>query len=658
MPRTLLGWVSVIALAVVSLQARILAQEKLEELAILKPEYPRAFFFRNSEGMARQPRVSYEQWDACFSRLMGICGKAEDEEIPGTLKRNPEFFTRFKKAHPEQLVLLHFNGNARDPRFDADGFFAGHWLYYNGAKLTADVPAQDGEMDIPVEDARLFRAGIGRYKSSNEDVGLCRLDEHGRPNWLESEQVQLVSVNVPKKIIRVKRGCYGTKPLAFPAGKAYAAAHVTEGPWGKNSNLLWFYNYSTVCPKDKSGRVCSDVLLEDLSKKLLPGGRLAAVDGITFDVMYHESIKPGGIRKVDHDADGKADDGIVDGVNVYGLGVLRFLRQLRDRLGDGRLILADGMTERNQRAFGIVNGIESEGWPTLWDWELKDWSGGVNRMSYWAAAARKPSLNYINHKYRERGDTATPQVPWSIHRTVFAVACFTDAAVCYSYAPPAEEGEAFGIWDELVMGTARKTGWLGKPLAPVVRLAEKQRDLLAGNGKIEPQADESQQRFIVRNVPCPGPDLLVTLTARAEPLKGYPAEMARMMHVQVAGTDPPLRFMSWAGPRDFTSTFYLPDVKSEKMDLEITVEGKEPVVISKLTAHAAADAIYRQFERGLVLCNPSPRPYTFDLNQLCPGQKFSRLQGSSRQDPATNNGQPTAGSITLGPKDSLFLVGQ
>ena len=66
--------------------------------------------------------------------------------------------------------------------------------------------------------------------------------------------------------------------------------------------------------------------------------------------------------------------------------------------------------------------------------------------------------------------------------------------------------------------------------------------------------------------------------------------------------------------------------------------------------------MYREFERGLVLANPSPRPYTFDLATLFPGRSFRRIQGSPRQDPATNNGAPVAGTLTLGPKDALFLV--
>src|SRR5689334_15988935 len=89
----------------------------LRSLSVLKQDdYPRAFFFRSSEGAAANPRSSYEQSDRTFSRLVGIEGKVLEEEVPGRSVKNIEFFTRFKGEHPEQLVLLHYNGNARDPR--------------------------------------------------------------------------------------------------------------------------------------------------------------------------------------------------------------------------------------------------------------------------------------------------------------------------------------------------------------------------------------------------------------------------------------------------------------------------------------------------------------------------------------------------------------
>jgi len=835
--------------------------DRLSRLQVLTSGYPRAYFFRASEGMAANPRIAYEAWDKTFSRLMGIQGKVLEEELPGRSKRNPAFFARFKRRHPDQLVLLHYNGNARDPRDAPPDYFAGHWVYYDGAKILSDVPAETGETDIRVSDAGLFRVNIGRYRTSNEDVGLCVLDDDGRPDWSRCEQVQLVAVNAKRRTLRVRRGCYGTTPRAFRSGKSYAAAHVSEGPWGKRSHLMWYYNYSPRCPKDSKGRTCADVLVDELVRRFGPGGVLETFDGLEFDVLHHRPfgapIARGG-RGADCDADGRADRGFHDGVNEYGIGVVEFCRQLRGRLGDSTLILADGTSVNSQRAFGILNGIESEGWPTLSDWRIDDWSGGLNRHAFWQQTARPPALNYINHKFTTAGPTpgsrVRPDVPWKVHRLVLAAAQFVDAAVCYSWVPPAEDGERFGIWDELRMGVEHRLGWLGRPLAPAVRMARSSPDLLRGNGRrmdaafvqqftgdgVRFSADKRQLRihstnfdggnlsFRLRDVPCGGPDLFVSVTMRGDPMSGHPETMARlswvgiapppgalvtaslpetgmrvrgqaetaldpgtgaflrffprrtfageshdayMVHppyrggvgyafwqrdvhvpedgrigfhlgmgekapkrsdgvtfkvliaprqngrtgpfspvfeatqvesrwthhvvplkawagrsvrlrfvcdcgprdnattdhahwgdVRVLGPDgtkyhtPAVRTMTWTGSRAFTSGFYFRDVRSRRIDLAFEVEGDERVWLSDLTVHAHPDVVYREFERGVVLANPSDRDFTFDLDALFPGRAFRRLRGSSRQDPAANDGSAVSGKLTLQSKEGLFLV--
>ena len=830
----------------------------LHKLDVLTGGYPRAFFFRAAEGMAANQRIPYGRWEQTFGRLMGIEGKVLEEEVPGRSVRNIDFFTRFKAAHPRQLVLLHYNGNARDPRYRRGEFFAGHWIYHEAAKVVADVPASDGVMEIRVDRPGNFRVNIGRYRTANDDVGLCELDDRGRPDWHRSEQVQLVSVDAGRGVIRVRRGCYGTRPRAFRAGRAVAAAHATEGPWGKKSHLLWYHNYSTRCPRDERGRACADVLAAELARRFSPGGELAAFDGVEFDVLQFTRGRRRGPRALDCDADGKGDNGFFDGVNTYGLGVLAFSRALRKKL-PGKLLLADGHGPQHQRSFGVFNGIESEGWPTLSDPALADWSGGLNRHFFWAARARKPALNYVNHKFVVRGGAPgvvrRPEVPWSTHRLVFAAAVFTDSAICYSFAAPREPGELFGVWDELWMGRDRRVGWLGRPTGPAVRLATRQDDLLGGagtaigqgllrrlegedvrftldGGHIKVAAAKAalrEIRFRLKGVPCAGEDLFVSLTARAAAMRGYPGEVARLttvgvaadegvlvrpelpatgmclrgekettldreagaevrfyarrslagqthsayflhppfrgrrkgyafwrrdvkvpaagrielhlgmgerspqrsdgvtfrvlaaelrdgrpaefaqlfQHVQKASrwtrhtislakyagrrirlkfvsdcgpkdnatTDhsywgdvcvvgrggraalrPAQRFMTWTDTKPFRSGFSFGPVRSRQVDLEVTVEGGEPFWMQRVSAHAHPDAMYREFENGLVLANPSPRPQTFDLARLLPGRRFRRLRGTSRQDPATNDGSPVGATIALPAKDALFLV--
>lgn len=824
-----------------------------DALMVLEPGHPQAFFFRAAEGPPALPRTPYEAWANDFNRLMGIMGKCLDEEVLGRELRNPEFFCRFKRDYPRQAVLLHFNGNSRDPRHGTGAYFPGHWIYRNATPILTDVAAEEGETEIGVGDVTDFHLGAGRYRTSNDDIALFGTAVDGRHDWGHCEQVQLVAVDKKNNRIRVRRGCYGTRPLAFKRGAARAAAHAVEGPWGKKNNLLWFYNFATHCPRDGEGKTCADRLVDDLAAWFGKGGKLEAFDGLEFDVLFNETHG-------DTDGDGKPDDGVVGGVNAYGAGVIEFARQLRKRMGEDRLLLADGALgwggRRSQRAFGIFNGIESEGFPNLDDWDFADWSGGMNRHAFWKANGRAPSLSYINHKWIEPvagrpGETVNPEVPWGRHRLSFAAAQFTDAAICYSYAPARGADGRYGIWDELRCGADNRLGWLGRPEGPPVHMAAAQPDLLGNKaiasliGRIKgpvaatasaegimvtpDSADSAQLEWTIGDVPTKGGDLVLLVTMTGEPMKGCPREMARFVRCEISGglvdlmgdapsltgmalrgsaetaiagasgaavksrlrttmgdktlpafgVHPPyrggtgyvfwcadadvaptseLRFhigmgekapsrsdgvsfkvlvaeisegrpgafekifekntnahqwipcsvplarfsgkrlrikfvadcgpadnavtdhgywadvkisrvglagdeatepsasMTWLNDRPFTSAFYFRDVRSPVVDFRFQVDGGERVVLSKIEAHAHPDAMYRLFENGIVLANPSRSPYRFDLDHISPGRRYRRIQGTPSQDIGANSGRPVTGSMTLGERDALFLV--
>jgi hypothetical protein len=826
----------------------------LEGLEILTDNYPRVFFFRAAEGAYNSRRFpNYDSWDQQFERLQGIIGKCLDEECLGRQRRNPQFFSRFKRDHPSQVVLLHFNGNARDPRYKTEKYFPGHWIYRRATTIIRDVPSESGTSLIHVQDASDFRVKTGRYKTSNDDIALFGISGEGKHNWDACEQVQLLEVDTNRNTIKVKRGCYGTKPLRFVAGQARAAAHRAEGPWGTANNLMWFYNHSTHCPRDHEGKTCSDRLVDDLYQWFGQDGVLGAFDGLEFDVLHHQT-------RGDTDGDGQEDHGVFNGRNEYGIGVVEFANQLRTRMTNNFIIQADGALgpggAASQRAFGILNGIESEGFPNLGDWEFDDWSGGLNRHFFWRDNARPPVFNYVNHKWSQSvpgrpGVRKQPEIPFSRHRLSFAACQFFDAMTCYSFPPPDDPNGVLGIWDEFRRGVDNELGWLGRPEGPVVRLACQSPDRLdgCGNGaclknlvtgsvitavtpqglKIWPIDSGSEElRFTLRDVRADGANLLVAVEMSAESLTGYPADVARLAKVSASGgvtnlmakdptsigmrfrggrevpldhasgaslgkakceilgvelpaylIHPPHRnkkgytfwtqralvpenselrfslgmgelspersdgvqfevhaaviepgadgdfveifrkttnqhrwqpqavslaafakrqvqfkfvadcgpndnattdharwgdvkiaqvgladhqvteekqYMTWVNNRLFKSYFYFHHIKSPKVDLDFQIEGPEPVVLKGLTAHAAADAMLRVFEGGIVIANPSREEYTFDLQALAPGRRYRRIQATSRQDVEANNGKSVGRYVTLGERDALFLV--
>ena len=121
-------------------------------------------------------------------------------------------------------------------------------------------------------------------------------------------------------------------------------------------------------------------------------------------------------------------------------------------------------------------------------------------------------------------------VPFNAHRLVFAAALYTDSAVCYSTAPEADQDGKFGVWDELWAGKERKRGWLGRALGPAVHLAEKEEDIVEGRQE-DLRQNATGTKFRLSDVPCSREDLVVAVTASAEPMEGYPDSMARLMHV-------------------------------------------------------------------------------------------------------------------------------
>ncbi|MCL5270335.1 MAG: hypothetical protein M1457_07260, partial [bacterium] len=655
---------------------------RLARLRIMDDVYPKAWFFRLPENAAKRAK-SYEWWEGQFEGLMGIEGKALDETIVGRSSYCLDFFTRFKRRHPDQLVLLHFDADTRDPAFDHEPFYDGHWLYYNGTTILSEVPATAGENEIRVADPDLFRTNIGpRFldRVVNDDIGLCDLDATGRPDWSRSEQVQLVAIDRSRGLLRVRRGCYGTAPRAFAAGRAYAAAHSTFHPAGKDLHLCWRYNYSTRCPRDSQGHNCYEVQARYLARQFQSGGQLADFDGIQFDVLFNNPMTGLGGREADCDGDGRGDQGMIDGINTFGTGVIEFLRQLRAGMGEDRLILADDYPwpiVSGQRACGLINGVESEGFCGV-DPRLGrcDWSTAMNGHFFWNQNSRPPALNYINYVFRqqdEKGAMKPVRASWNLHRLVCAAALMGDRALAF-YVLPSDEHDRMTIWDEMKMGAENRLGWLGRPLGPPTRLALIVPDQLAGAGRalgddllcrmtgeqarFAPDGDAMRVwakdprartfAFTLTNLTCAGPDLTIVFEVWTRPMTGYPIEMARLMRARlVTGGAPsgealsksdemrdPGHIKFWINQDPFEAVCYFNDITGGTAAVEFTVESAEPLWIRRMTAHTQPDAMARQFEHGLVLANPSPRPYTFDLEIIAPGRRFQRLQGTPGQDPA------------------------
>ena len=428
------------------------------------------------------------------------------------------------------------------------------------------------------------------------------------------------------------------------------------------------------CPKDKNGNNCVDILSDYIGGLFQEDGKLFTYDGLEFDVLWNEISHQTYGRVADADCDGKGDGGVIDGINVYSAGVFILCQKLREKVGPGKLILADGMTSQFQRSVTSLNGIESEGWPIHRDPEVKDWSGGWNRHMFWNQNFFAPRFSYVNFKYIQ--NTVPP--PIGRQRLVWAAAQLMDVRIAHGGITVEGPEPRIDIIDELVGGSLQEKYWLGRPMGEAVRLALETPDLLDGDGcevsdeflarfsggdvQIGSEKDEivlespvkDMMIFSIGNVPCDGPDLVISFEVKGDFRKQYPDGMPRLLNLW--SSENPYRLMSWVNDEWFRATFYLRDIQGDKIDIVMEVESGEEIRIRDMKVYACPDAVYRTFENGIVLANPAHHPYHFEMGKIGDGRKYRRLEATAGQDSGTNNGEPAGDLVTLGEREGLFLI--
>lgn len=694
-----------------SLAAERSIASKLSSLAIFKEGYPHAFFFQSqTTNDPRNGSSTYEEWEKKALPLDGLMAKVLSEErvYTGSFD-NLGFINQYKARHPEKLALLYFNGRGRVASDEATrDFYDGHWLYYAGTNLTRALAASRSANTLQVSKTSCF--SMARYLGdSPDDVALVAVDSNGRPDWRRVEHVRLRSIRNSRKEIVVERGAYGSRTLSFSSG-AYLAAHVMSRASTEEKIPFWTYNFSTVCPKDLNGKTGAFALADYLVAQLREGGRLAAFDGITLDAFdFVAEGRPA--EEIDANGDGNPDGGMFSNVNQFGIGTVNFSSYLRRKLPN-KLVIADCTDpSRLQRSFSYINGVESEGFPDLFDHDFAATSKGINTFSYWNQSAILPRLNYINFKYRQKTppgnrNTFTEQGltkddSYRKLRLALASAVFTNSALTFppEWAPPESlwrrEGVMVKVFDELWRGEDQVPNWLGQPKGEAQFVATKAPDLLQGKGRSWPPdfvkrfkrngislartrngsgysmtikatrydtevtALEREMYFSLPGIALAGTDLFVTLQIIATPSSGYPSTIARRIYVKAAndkGTSK--ESFTWAGSRPFTARFAYSGIGPGKVTLSFRAEGSAPLRILKMTIHSSSDGVYRDFDNGVVFANFSNKNFTFALANLLPGVQLKRFRASESQDRATNSGRTITNTLTLKPQNALFAVKQ
>ena len=663
-------------------------QQRLDKLEIFEEEYPRAGYFRVAEFAIRKfyngDEGGYRPWSRRMAELSGIMGKTEYEEL---LDNNPHeqiytWFKRFKDEYPEKFVIVHMNGRGRIPNYRLEKFSPGHWLYFEGSDVQTSLPAATEskyrkEMWIEVDDPSHFRMDNGMRFNRPDDITLVRKKADGTFDWEHAEYVRLIEIRGNQLL--VQRAMFNSEARAFEAGKTYAAPHVMGGPWETTYNMVWYYNLSTACPRDARGKSCADVLLEELSGNFAEGGRWETFDGVQFDVMmsipttgYHERRKALG-QRADVNMDGKQDDGMIDGVQTYGIGCYDFLTRLRAAVGPDRIIAADGREHGCQRTGnGALNGVEMEGIPEQRPYGYITWSTTYNMLNLWKPLTANPKFNYGAFRYNTPDDLSRKEM-FQYYRLGFAQSVFTDSFIlCNSWLTLHEIPNLRELFDldkhEPVIG------WLGKPLSEARFMAAEAPDQLNGMGnpicpgiltdapsrpsvhasqpvtyataefteegvlEITPTKERDVFGFVLRNVPYISDEVYVEVTMRSTG-KGAATPEGYNRALVVSANQQQKRFMEqrsvvtekWTTHRFYfantydcmTRTKLVYNPKGEhQFNLRFMMQDTDSSIeIKKITVHSASEIVERTFEHGVVVANLSNKPYTYEpCNTVVPAK--------------------------------------
>ena len=581
----------------------------------------------------------------------------------------------------------------------------GHWLLYNGTKLTQDLAAEASATILSVEDTRVFQdPSESPAEFGPDDIQIYALDEHGRAQWDHCEQVVLQSIDAKAGAITVRRGKYLSKPLAFKAGRAVAAVHARTAFLFGPDPQMWRVNFTLHCPRDADGLTGAQFSGRFLGEAL----RDDALDGAEFDVGEWGLSSKTVTKDRTYDAD---NDLRLDGclfrheglgvVNEHGLGQVVCVREMRSIIGPGKILQADvGM-----RAYPYLNGIEEEFYPCGQRQDPRVASLNYDQLLYCLSRCPyEPKISYLMGKFPTARYNNEPDKPWSDGWYRMGIASALSAGAYYTYNAastlPGGKGEVglgfgrFYMWDEYDGGALKKKHYLGQPLEPaqplpgqtgadsVLAPLERAEAKCKGGYKaacaynpkddvlrIEILEQEEKPSLSGVTVCCPAregvqapPDSPFTLRGevRAQTVYGsldpsfkdVPAALPCALQ-RALGKEKPRPLMADEQWRPFSASLYCAD-SFEGLFVHL---GDEPGAFEfrglKLLA-GDAFVLYRRFENGIALFNGSARPVVFDLSRIDPEREYQAIQGTIT--PQINDGRPIRGPLMLDPFDGRVLL--
>lgn len=574
----------------------------------------------------------------------------------------------------------------------------GHFLYKVGTKLEKDL--QPGDTVLHVENFRqLAREGTDTSEAKFPvTFTIYALDGKGLPDWSHAEHVTLLKVANGELV--VKRGEWGSTPLAFKAGQAVVSGHMMF--WTRQFQL----NLSLHCPRGGPGNLTA---AEWFAREVAARNQETGADGVEFDVGRWTWGYPKS-NAMDCNNDLLPDYGYISGVNSFGLGGRVLFRELRRILGPNKIIQVDS----NDPIYGVrgwddLNGVQLECFPA--GNRFDKFSTAFLHLRKWVeSAGASPRYSY--------GFTKAPTTVFSGSREPdgasmdfhFRVGLAADCLVGMphpfasigdmAFDPANENGkeetkEVFGLfdWDEYHGGDLNDWNWLGKPFSPARQYLDDlgAKDLLEGvewNWQVDSgfEAATGQAggafRAVVNRIPEQTLPYDLWFGVRLEPVAGQAPPLKPDQEYTLvfdACGDDAWQFGGKVFPRvprmiairgfeesrgkaDVSSSV-LAEAKWQTYRISLTTSstpgsdlafgvseqiGRTEIRNIRLY-EGGAERWARDFQNGKVLLNMTNHPWRLNI-----GSGYRRLKGT--QCPEVNNGERISGMIEVPARDAIFLV--
>lgn len=132
--------------------------------------------------MKRDVHTDYDTWEKKYVTSSGLLRKYICEELKiDTILYS--WLNRFAETYPEKLLLLHFNGEARQvndyPEINKK-YFPGHWVYETGSLLSEDCTSSQTHIQVKAIDYFAKSIRLPEYVTQTMDSTLCATCRTGR----------------------------------------------------------------------------------------------------------------------------------------------------------------------------------------------------------------------------------------------------------------------------------------------------------------------------------------------------------------------------------------------------------------------------------------------------------------------------------------------